>query len=86
MPLPDSALGPVGGGFAFPVGAAANGPTGICPFNAGFALPPLNGVWLAGWFPLVNERGPVGRAFFAGDVVVDEDDGCELADVDATLA
>jgi hypothetical protein len=41
-------------------------------------------VGIALYIPLVKDRGPVGGAFFAGEVGAD-DAGCEFAEVDAGL-
>jgi len=56
-----------------------------CPFIRGFVFTPLDGpVGIALCNPLVRDRGPVGGAFFTGEVGAD-DAGCEFVDVDAGL-
>lgn len=84
--LPNNALGPVGGllaGTAMVLGPATG--TLICPFTMGFGFTPLDGpVGTTLYIPLVRDRGPVGGAFFVGEVGAD-DDGCEVVDVDGGL-
>lgn len=59
--------------------------TGTCPFTMGFSFTLLDGpVGVALYNPLVRDRGPVGGAFFAGEVGAD-DAGCEFVDVDVGL-
>ena len=70
-------------GAAIVLGPATG--TLTCPFTTGFGFTPLDGpIGTALYIPLVKDRGPVGGAFFTGDVGAD-DAGCEFVDVDAGL-